>query len=401
MPLPGLAGRSRTGQQHPAAVAGRGAVCSSLWGLPPGSGFLGLRTVPALQSALTPQASRAERGLAARGPLGDPWTRAADSCLPASAPEGLAFPQPLPVALTPKASSGFCRLPVRDEAAPHSADLGRGPRFTCGSMGVWLGDLGGRAGAVGPGQWHGRLHAAALGAGHGATARDASVGWRVGRCWRRRPRGRLGRVCWGALAGGPGPRTRPRPEDRGPTAGPRHLLLLGLSHLPFPLLTPAAPASLGARGAVVWGADPAPSRLKRGRQHSRQAYDASHWAARGKGGQSGSASPPCGVPGGGTPLPRGPPGQHGAAGRSVSSAGGSVAPGAGPGDAGRASAPETGPGLGGGGKPAAGSCCPWENGPLSKPPPAGPRALTVLPQPAGAGGTAEAVVKGQGPPCDY
>lgn len=170
------------GQASSAPVLWPGAVCSSLWGLPPGSGFLGLRTVPALQSALTPQASRAERGLAARGPLGDPWTRAADSRLPASAPEGLAFPKPLPVALTPKASSGFCRLPVRDEAASHSADLGRGPRFTCGSMGVWLGDLGGRAGAVGPGQWHGRLHAAALGAGHGATARDASVGWRVGRC---------------------------------------------------------------------------------------------------------------------------------------------------------------------------------------------------------------------------
>lgn len=213
-------------------------------------------------------------------------------------------------------------------------------------------------------------------------------------------------MCWGALAGGPGPRTRPRPEDGGPTAGPRHLLLLGLSHLPFPLLTPAAPASLGARGAVVWGADPAPSRLKRGWQHSRQAraYDASHWAARGKGGQSGSASPPCGVPGGGTPLPRGPPGQHGAAGRSVSSAGGSVAPGAGPGDAGRASAPETGPGLGGGRKPAAGCHAareaPGKTG-LSR----SRRQQGLVPWPCCPSrlgrGTAEAVVNGQGPPCDY
>lgn len=77
--------------------------------------------------------------------------------------------------------------------------------------------------------------------------------------------------------------------------------------------------------------------------------------------QSGLRRPSAWDPWRGTLPPRGPPGQHGAARRSVSTAGGNVALGAGPGDTGRAVCPGDGARGLGGGRKARGRCHPaWE-----------------------------------------
>lgn len=110
------------------------------------------------QHFLTPQASRVWGGLAARGvPWAAPGTGLRTAVFQPSTPEGLAFPKPLPVALTPKASLASAGFPGEMGCAPilpgsvlHLRQLGHVAEGTLGTGPVTWGPVCGIGGRMLP-----------------------------------------------------------------------------------------------------------------------------------------------------------------------------------------------------------------------------------------------------------